>query len=78
MRYFINMSPLLLILGTASVVHTFDITSSPPEYLTVKEGGDMDLWCKTDSYWEWCKFTHVSSGKSCEHVWNKDIYNVKE
>ena len=38
----------------------------------------MDLWCKTDSYWEWCEITHVPSGNSCEHGWNKNIYNVVE
>ena len=71
---------LLLILGAtaASVVQTIHITSSSPEYLSVKEGGDMDLWCKTNTYWEWCKITHVPSGSSCEHAWNANVYNVEE
>ena len=75
----LTVSILLATLGAASVVvHTFEIASSSPEYVSVKEGKDMELWCKADSYWEWCKITHVPSGNSCEHAWNKDVYNVVE
>ena len=73
----------LLLLGAFSVAHAFDITSSSPEIITVKKGGDMDLWCKTDSYWEWCNIVrlHDSIKKfrdtACEHAWNTNDYNVK-
>ena len=74
----LTVSILLATLGAASVVvHTFEIASSSPEYVSVKEGKDMELWCKADSYWEWCKITHVPSGNSCEHAWNKTPYNVQ-
>ena len=41
----------------------------------VKEGQPIDLWCKSDDYWEWCDITHVPSDKSCEHVWQKTPAN---
>ena len=44
----------------------------------------MEFWCKSDNYWEWCKIIHVATDQgwwplqdTCEHVWNKDLYNVK-
>ena len=73
------MVPIFLLLGAFSVAKAFEITSSSPEIITVKKGGDMDLWCKTDSYWEWCTISsvNVSSWTNCEHAWNSNVYNVK-
>ena len=42
----------------------------------MKEGDDIVLWCKSDSYWEWCDITHVLSNRTCEHVWDRGLYNV--
>ena len=37
------------------------------------KGDDIDLWCKTDNYWEWCKISHAGTNRSCEHVWRDDM-----
>ena len=86
-RNFIKMVSLFLLLGAFSVAKAFEITSSSPDIITVKKGGDMDLWCKTDGYWEWCKiskYTHkcgetfdATCDTACEHAWNSNDYNVK-
>ena len=47
----------------------FEIASSTPEsgaVAAVEAGGDLDLWCNADGWWEWCKFVHESSGKNCD------------
>merc|ERR1712117_354151 len=85
---FIKMFPFFLLLGAFSAAQAFEITSSSPEIITVKKGGDMDLWCKTDSYWEWCKISRLGYENerglynsdafvACEHAWNSNDYNVK-
>ena len=76
------MVPICLLLGAISVAEAFEITSSSPEIITVKKGGDMDLWCKTDSYWEWCTISNSNKwseawSEACEHAWNSNDYNVK-
>ena len=61
----------------ASSVNAFEITSMSAQTVKIKEGEDVEFWCKSDEYWEWCEITHVATDTSCEHVWNEDLYNVK-
>jgi len=68
---------VFLALAATAAVSAFDITSMSSKAVQVKEGDDIVLWCKSDSYWEWCDITHVASGATCEHVWNNGLYNVK-
>ena len=46
----------------------FEIASSTPESgaVAAEAGGDLELWCNADGWWEWCKFVHESSGKNCD------------
>lgn len=71
------MISVFLALVAASSVSAFEIASSSSSPVKVKEGEDIELWCKSDNYWEWCKITHVATDTSCEHVWNKTPYTVK-
>jgi len=71
------MISVFLALTAASSVNGFEIASSSSSPVKVKEGEDIELWCKSDNYWEWCKITHVATDTSCEHVWNKTPYTVK-
>ena len=56
----------------------FAITSYSPASgsTAVKEDESLDLWCNVDDWWEWCTFTHVSSGNFCDLKWKKDPWNV--
>jgi len=80
-RQHLKTIAVLLALAAAST-NAFEITSMSNSNLEpqvkVKEGEPIELWCKSDSYWEWCDITHVDSGNTCEHLWNYDLYNVKE
>ena len=71
------VSVLLALAALSSSVNAFEIASSSPGTVNVQEGEDLELWCKADNYWEWCKITHIATDTSCEHVWNKTPYNVK-
>ena len=70
---------IFLLSLVATTVSAFEIKLFSPQSgsAAVKEGEDLELTCTTDNYWEWCKITHVPTGKSCENVWNKSPYNVK-
>jgi len=76
---YLTMS-IVIVFVLASAINALEIIDSEPKSksVTVKEGDSLSIWCKSDDYWEWCKITHVGSAKSCEHVWNKTPYNVKE
>lgn len=58
--------PVFLLSLVATTVWAFEIKSFEPQSgsAMVKEGEDLELLCTTDNYWEWCKITHVPSGKS--------------
>ena len=71
------MISVFLAIAVSSSANAFEITSMSAQSVKVKEGEDVEFWCKSDDYWEWCEITHVASDTSCEHVWNKDLYNVK-
>ena len=62
---------VFLAIAAASSANAFEIYTTSPQSITVSEGGDIDLWCLADDYWEWCDIIHIESGKTCEHVWNK-------
>ena len=36
-------------------ITAFDPRTNPNSGVKKDEGDDIDLWCKTDDYWEWCK-----------------------
>ena len=57
------MISVFLALVASSSVHSysFEISSMSAQSVNVKEGEDVELWCKSDDYWEWCKITHVAS-----------------
>ena len=81
MTHLVISMALVFCLGQA--INAFEIIDYYPKPKSVnvtiiKEGEDLAIWCKTDEYWEWCKITHIESARSCEHVWNKVKYNVKE
>ena len=71
---------IVIVFVLASAINALEIVDSEPKSksVTVKEGESFSIWCKSNDYWEWCKITHVGSAKSCEYVWNKTPYNVKE
>ena len=71
---------LALVFFLAQAINGFEIIDYYPKSKSVfiKEGEDLAIWCEADEYWERCKITHVRSANSCEYVWNKDKYNVKE
>ena len=56
----------------------FNIISHKSETSTtsVQQGQALELWCNVDSYWEFCLFTHLPSGKLCDFKWKKDPWNV--
>jgi len=71
-----QMFPVLLALHAGVIVSTFEITSHDPRTkpdsgLQFDEGDNLDLWCNANNWWEWCKFSHVQSNKSCELDWKK-------
>ena len=68
----------LLSLLTLSSVSSFSISQQKPSSgsVSLKEGQGVKLWCNMDDWWEWCRFTHVDSGKVCDFEWRKDVYNV--
>ena len=55
------MISVFLALVASASVHSFEISSMSAQSVNVKEGEDVELWCKSDDYWEWCKITHVAS-----------------
>ena len=77
MRSLEDVIVLFLALAATAAVSAFDIIDSMSSPKVVTEGEYVDLWCKSDSYWEWCDITHVSSNHTCEHVWDRGLYNVK-
>ena len=66
---------VLLALAATAAVCAFKIKTISFPFVG-KEGKDIELWCKSDSYWEWCDITHVLSNRTCEHVWDRGLYNV--
>ena len=76
----------LALATTLPFVRAFEIaSSSSPEsgaaVTAVEAGGDLELWCNADGWWEWCKFVHEPSGKNCDLKWRRkqywrDVFNV--
>ena len=62
----------LAIAAAASSANAFEIYTTSPQSITVSEGGDIDLWCQADDYFEWCDIIHLDSGNTCEYTWNWD------
>ena len=56
----------------------FNIISYKPETgsTSVQQGQSLELWCNVDGYWEFCSFSHVPSGRSCDFQWKHDTDNV--
>ena len=72
------VSVTLFIALEVITLEAFKITSFLPESgsTSLKEGDSLDLWCNSDYYWEWCKFTSKSSGRWCELQWESAPDNV--
>ena len=64
----------LFVFSLAVVSNAFDIIEVKPEQVSVKEGDSVTLFCATDNYWEWCKFSHAD--KICDYEWKKAEWNV--
>ena len=64
---------LVFVVSTSSA---FDIVSVSPASTTVPYGGKIKLTCKTDGYYEFCKFVHNTTAKFCDFVWLREPYNV--
>ena len=62
---------VVLALTATAAVSAFDIVDYSSDSIMVKEGEDIELWCKSDSWWEWCDITHVPSNRTCEHVFDE-------
>ena len=62
------------LLALAVVSQAFDLLEVKPEKATVKEGSSVTLFCAVDTYWEWCKFSHVA--KVCDYQWTRAAWNV--
>lgn len=74
-----NLGKILSIVALATApACAFEITSTFPEKGTTKlqEGQNLQLWCNVDDHWEWCKFTHVPTGKTCDLQWMYNGQNV--
>ena len=69
---------VLVLFGEVTSTLSFSVTSLKPENgsTSVQQGFSLELWCNVDGYWEFCSFSHVPSGKSCDFQWKRDIYNV--
>ena len=64
---------VLALLGLSSV-SAFDFLEVKPKQVTVKEGGQLELFCKVNDWWEWCTFKH--NGNVCDFMWDQNTYNV--
>ena len=63
-----SVSVLLALATTPLFAKAFEIASTSPESgaVTAEAGGDLELWCNADNWWEWCKFVHEPSGRDCD------------
>ena len=69
------MQVFLVLAAAASAAHGFSLLESRPKSVTVKEGGEVELFCAVDDWWEWCTFKRADAA-ICDFEWRKDVYNV--
>ena len=68
-----SLSILLLLFAASQAEWIKDY--GPQNEETISQGGDLKLYCETDSNqnWDHCEFTHESNGKSCKVEWADSI-----